>query len=178
MPPWLSWQSVRLLTDRSSVRSRAGALFFVLFFVICFVITRQINWKKFGQKQSKDFNKKTFFFTKMFPTIFSKKFFSKIFYWKTPSSAPRKFEIANGRILVLYVRDWGLTQTKNHFLLYSNFDRHKNIMFFHRFTWALCFIWNTWIHTRAFVAQLAARGSHNPKVAGSIPVESTCTPPR
>ena len=26
----------------------------------------------------------------------------------------------------------------------------------------------------AFVAQLAARGSHNPKVAGSIPVESIC----
>ena len=30
--------------------------------------------------------------------------------------------------------------------------------------------------TGAFVAQLAARGSHNPKVAGSIPVESICTP--
>ena len=27
-------------------------------------------------------------------------------------------------------------------------------------------------HITAFVAQLAARGSHNPKVAGSIPVES------
>ena len=26
-PPWLSWQSVRLLTDRSSVRSRVGAFF-------------------------------------------------------------------------------------------------------------------------------------------------------
>ena len=29
----------------------------------------------------------------------------------------------------------------------------------------------------AFVAQLAARGSHNPKVAGSIPVESSCSLP-
>ena len=28
----------------------------------------------------------------------------------------------------------------------------------------------------AFVAQLAARGSHNPKVAGSTPVESTESP--
>ena len=28
----------------------------------------------------------------------------------------------------------------------------------------------------AFVAQLAARGSHNPKVAGSIPVESITDP--
>ena len=28
----------------------------------------------------------------------------------------------------------------------------------------------------AFVAQLAARGSHNPKVAGSIPVESMFIP--
>ena len=28
----------------------------------------------------------------------------------------------------------------------------------------------------AFVAQLAARGSHNPKVAGSIPVESSDIP--
>ena len=27
VPPWLSWQSVRLLTDRSSVRSREGAFF-------------------------------------------------------------------------------------------------------------------------------------------------------
>ena len=31
-------------------------------------------------------------------------------------------------------------------------------------------------HRSAPVAQLAARGSHNPKVAGSIPVESICTP--
>ena len=30
--------------------------------------------------------------------------------------------------------------------------------------------------TSAFVAQLAARGSHNPKVAGSIPVESNFSP--
>ena len=29
----------------------------------------------------------------------------------------------------------------------------------------------------AFVAQLAARGSHNPKVAGSIPVESITKSP-
>ena len=29
----------------------------------------------------------------------------------------------------------------------------------------------------AFVAQLAARGSHNPKVAGSIPVESISDSP-
>ena len=27
VPPWLSWQSVRLLTDRSQVRSLVGALF-------------------------------------------------------------------------------------------------------------------------------------------------------
>ena len=31
--------------------------------------------------------------------------------------------------------------------------------------------------TDAFVAQLAARGSHNPKVAGSIPVESMSKSP-
>ena len=31
--------------------------------------------------------------------------------------------------------------------------------------------------THAFVAQLAARGSHNPKVAGSIPVESIVRSP-
>ena len=38
-------------------------------------------------------------------------------------------------------------------------------------------LWNeTTTTTTAFVAQLAARGSHNPKVAGSIPVESICTP--
>jgi hypothetical protein len=36
VPPWLSWQSVRLLTDRSSVRSREGAFFF-------FDITEQIQ---------------------------------------------------------------------------------------------------------------------------------------
>ena len=33
------------------------------------------------------------------------------------------------------------------------------------------------LRNSAFVAQLAARGSHNPKVAGSIPVESI-RPPR
>ena len=28
MPPWLSWQSARLLTDRSLVRAQVEALFF------------------------------------------------------------------------------------------------------------------------------------------------------
>ena len=47
----------------------------------------------------------------------------------------------------------------------SNPPIHLKKILENDFTW-------TWSTTNAFVAQLAARRSHNPKVAGSTPVES------